>query len=189
MVAESDYDFVVKAAKKFNFEFFSIGGNVAFRKAKANTQELAEIYPCKMIIDYNISYDITGLAGEVKVRTLDIGKATKIEVKKKNNATFSIGGKAKPLISSQSYVYIDSSIETQKDAESRAEYLLEDMAYRLGSLRMTFVGLPEFVPGRFVVLKDFGEGISNKYYITDVIHSYPDEGKFVTVLVGKAATI
>ena len=34
MVAESDYEFVVKAAKKYNYEFFVSGGNVYFRKAK-----------------------------------------------------------------------------------------------------------------------------------------------------------
>lgn len=189
MVAESDYEFVVKAAKKFNFEFFSIGGNVAFRKAKANTQELMEITPSNAILSYDISYDITGLSGEVKVRTLDIGKASKIEVKKKNNSKFSLGGKAKPLISAQSYVYIDSTIETQKDAEQRAEYLLEDISYRLGSIRMTMVGLPELVPGRFVTLKNFGAGISNKYYITDVIHRYSAGSKFVTEIEGKASTL
>ncbi len=189
MVAESDYDFVVRAAKKFNYEFFSIGGNVTFRKAKSNTQELAEIYPSGMILSYDISYDITGLAGEVKVRTLDIGKASKIEVKKKNSSTFSLGGKAKPLISSQTYVYIDSTIETQQDAENRANYLLEDMSYRFGSIRMTLIGLPELVPGRFVVLKDFGEAVSNKYYITDVSHTYLFGGKYVTIIEGKAATL
>ena len=76
MVAESDYDFVVKAARKFNFEFFTIGGNVAFRKAKSNTQELAEITPSEMILSYNVGYDLTGLVGSVVVRTLDIGKAS-----------------------------------------------------------------------------------------------------------------
>ena len=189
MVAESDYDFVVRAAKKFNYEFFSIGGNVTFRKAKSNTQELAEITPSNMILSYDISYDITGLAGEVKVRTLDIGKASKIEVKKKNTGKFSLGGKAKPLISSQSYVYIDSSIETQKDAETRAQYLMEDISYRLGSLRMTLVGVPELVPGRFIKLKDFGDAISNKFYITDVNHKLADGGKFITIIEGKASTL
>ncbi len=189
MVAESDYDFVVKAAKKFNFEFFTIGGNVAFRKAKANTQELAEFTPSNIILSYDISYDITGLAGEVKVRTLDIGKASKIEVKKKNAGKFSLGGKAKPLISAQSYVYIDSTIETQQDAETRAEYLLEDISYRLGSLRMTIVGLPEMVPGRFITLKNFGDAVSNKFYITDVTHKYSHGGQFITILEGKASTL
>ncbi|MBQ7425481.1 MAG: phage late control D family protein [Lachnospiraceae bacterium] len=189
MVAESDYDFVVKVAKRFNYEFFSLGGNVAFRKAKSNTQPLAEITPHYSILDYNIGYDITGVVGEVKVRTLDVGKGTKIEVKKKNSGKFSMGSKAKPLISSQQYVYIDSSIESQTDAERRAEYILEDMSYRLGHITMTLRGMPEFVPGRFVTLKGFGDGASNNYYITDVKHEYMGGGRYVTVLEGKAATL
>ena len=188
MVAESDYDFVVKAAKKFNFEFFTIGGNVAFRKAKSNTQELAEITPSNMVLSYNVGYDITGQVGNVVVRTLDIGKASKIESKKKNTATISIGNKAKPRVSGQSYVYIDSTIETKNDADIRAEYLLEDMAYRLGHITMTLRGMPEFVPGRFIKLKGFGEAISNTYYITDVIHEFNQGGGYITTIEGKAST-
>ncbi len=189
MVAESDYEFVVKAAKKFNYEFFAIGGNIAFRKAKANTQVLMEITPSLMIHNCDISYDITGLVGEVKVRTLDIGKANKIEVKKKNANKFSLGSKAKPLVSGQSYVYIDSSIETQADADNRASYIMEEMSYRFGSIRMTLDGMPEIVPGRFVELKGFGDGASNKFYITDVTHVYALGGRYVTTIEGKASTL
>ncbi|WP_029322089.1 phage late control D family protein [Butyrivibrio sp. AE3004] len=189
MVAESDYDFILKAARKFNYEFFSIGGNVVFRKAKANTQELAEIRPSNMIMSYEISYDITGIVGEVAVRTLDIGKASKIESKKKNTGKISIGSKAKPIVSGQSFVYIDSSIESKTDADNRASYILEDMSYRLGHLRMTLCGMPELVPGRFVTLKGFGEAASNKFYITDVIHEYEFEGKYLTTIEGKASTL
>ena len=189
MVAESDYDFVVKAAKKFNFEFFTIGGNVTFRKAKSNTQELAEITPSDMILTYNVGYDLTGLVGNVVVRTLDIGKASKIESKKKNQGTISIGNKAKPLISNQTYVYIDSSIETKSDADTRAEYLLEDMSYRFGHITMTLRGMPEFVPGRFIKLKGFGEAVSNSYYITDVIHEFNQGGQYTTTIEGKASTL
>ena len=188
MVAESDYEFVVKAAKKFNYEFFTIGGNVAFRKAKANTQELGNIVPHNSILSFDIGYDITGVVGEVVVRTLDIGKSSKIEVKKKNGNKFSLGSKAKPLISGQSYVYIDSAIESQKDAENRASYILEDTSYRLGTLQMTLKGMPEFVPGRFVVLKDFGDGASNKFYITDVTHEY-NGFTYTTTIYGKASTL
>ncbi len=189
MVAESDYEFVVKAAKKFNYEFFTVGGNIAFRKAKANTQVLMDIVPSGMIHSYDVGYDITGVVGDVKVRTLDIGKASKIEVKKKNANKFSLGGKAKPLVSGRSYVYIDSAIETQTDADNRAAYLLEEISYRLGSLTMILNGMPELVPGRFVELKGFGDAVSNKFYITDVSHEYEMEGRFVTTIVGKASTL
>ena len=187
MVAESDYEFVIKAAKKFNYEFFTIGGNVVFRKAKANTQELGNIVPHSTIISFDIGYDITGVVGQVVVRTLDIAKASKVEVKKKNANKFSLGSKAKPLISSQSYVYIDSAIESQKDAENRAAYILEETSYRLGSLKMTLKGIPEMVPGRFIVLKDFGDGASNKFYITDVTHEY-NGLIYTTTIYGKAST-
>ncbi|MCR5403083.1 MAG: hypothetical protein K6E91_04590 [Butyrivibrio sp.] len=189
MVAESDYEFIAKTAKKFNFEFFAVGGNVAFRKAKMNTQVLMDIIPHPCVLGYEIGYDITGVVGEVKVRTLDIGKSKKIEVKKKNTGKVSLGSKAKPLISSQAYVYIDSAIESQKDAENRAEYILEDISYRLGHIHMELKGLPELVPGRFIQLKDFGDGISNKYYITDVTHEYYLNGNFKTTIEGKAATL
>jgi phage protein D len=188
MVAESDYEFVVKAAKRFNFEFFTIGGNVVFRKAKSNTQEMGEIIPHSSILSFDVGYDITGVVGNVIVRTLDIGKAGKVEVKKKNANTFSIGSKAKPLIKDQTYVYIDSAIESQNEAESRAEYILEDTSYRLGSLKMTLKGIPELMPGRFISLKGFGTAVSNKFYITDVTHEY-DGFKYTTTIYGKASTL
>ena len=189
MAAESDYDFVVKAAKRFNYEFFSIGGNVVFRKAKLNTQSLGTITPHSSIISFDIGYNITGVVEEVAVRTLDIGKGTKVEVKKKNGGNFSIGSKAKPLVSGQSYVYIDSAIESQADADARANYILEDMAYRLGRLRMTLKGMPEFVPGRFITLKGFGDAVSNTYYITDVIHEYYGNDGYTTTIEAKASSI
>ena len=189
MVGESDYDFVVRAAKKFNFEFFSVGGNVVFRKAKLNNQVLAEIYPHSSIVSYNIAYDLTSVVGDVKVRTMDIGKGNKIEAKKKNSGKFSIGSKAKPLVTGQSYVYIDSAIESQSDADQRAEYILEDISYRFGKLRMELRGMPEFVPGRFVTLKGFGEAVSNTFYITDVTHEYYAGSKYFTIIEAKAATL
>ena len=189
MAGESDYDFVTRCARRFNYEFFSIGGHVTFRKAKLNTQPLIEITPHVTVLDYDVTYDITGVVGEVKVRTMDVGKGSKIETKKKNSNKFSIGSKAKSLVSSQSYVYIDSSIESQADAEKRAEYLMEDISYRLGHIRMTLLGIPDIVPGRFITLKDFGAGISNNYYITDVTHEYMAGSRYVTIIEGKASTM
>ncbi|MBO4457640.1 MAG: phage late control D family protein [Butyrivibrio sp.] len=187
-VSESDYEFVVKAAKRFNFEFFVIGGNVVFRRAKSGAQEMGEIVPHSSVLSFDAGYDITDVVGNVIVRTLDIGKADKVEVKKKNSNKFSIGSKARPIINSQTYVYIDSSIESRNEAESRAEYILEDTSYRLGSLKMTLKGIPEFMPGRFLSLKGFGEAVSNKFYITDVTHEY-DGFEYTTTIYGKASTL
>ena len=63
------------------------------------------------------------------------------------------------------------------------------MSYRFGKLRMEFRGMPEFVPGRFVTLKGFGEAVSNTFYITDVVHEYYAGSKYYTIIEGKAATL
>ncbi len=66
---------------------------------------------------------------------------------------------------------------------------MEDMSYRLGTLNMRISGIPEIVPGRFVKLTGFGEGISNTYYLTDVIHDFNSREGYTTTLIGKASTI
>ena len=55
MVAESDYEFVVKAAKKHNFEFFTECGQVYFRKAKSDTSILMEIGPATGMHSFDVS--------------------------------------------------------------------------------------------------------------------------------------
>ncbi len=45
MVNESDYEFVVRAAKRYNYEFFQLGGTVVFRKAKADGATLMALGP------------------------------------------------------------------------------------------------------------------------------------------------
>ena len=90
MVCESDYEFVVKAAKKYNFEFFSEQGNVYFRRAKSNSEILMELGPSTGLREFDIEYDITGLVEEIEARSMDNGKGKLIKAKKKFNNKISI---------------------------------------------------------------------------------------------------
>lgn len=192
MVSESDYEFVVKAAKKLNFEFYSVGGNVYFRKAKKVKDLLFEFDRTIMangLKSYSIEYDITGLVGNVEVRGTDVGKGKLIvSPKRKINNKISLGSKAKPLVSDQNKVYIDPTIHSKEEADFRASYIAEDIAYRFGTLDAKFRGLPELTPGFFISFKGFGDGIDNTFYLTEVRHSMTDEG-FYTFIKGKAASI
>lgn len=189
MTSESDYDFVVKAAKKFGYEFFSLGSNVYFRKAKDNAEVLLEITPECTIYSYDIEYDITGLVGAVEVRGVDVDKGSMVKSKVKNTNKLSLGSKAKSLISGQTKVYIDTSTDTKENADIRANSLMEDMSYRLGSLQMDVIGIPELLPGSYVEVSGIGSAISNKFYLTEVIHSVDMDGNFITRIIGKAATL
>ncbi|MDE5590540.1 MAG: hypothetical protein K2J60_15615 [Acetatifactor sp.] len=189
MVCESDYEFVVKAAKKFNYEFFSIGGTVYFRKAKNNKEILMEAGPGYGLKSYDVGYDLTGIVGKVEVRGMDVGKSKMISSSKKLQNKISQGNKAKPLVSKTQKVYIDPTVSSQKDAGYRAEYLMEDISYRLGTLEAEFIGLPELTPGRFLKIKGLGTAASNTFYLVTVRHIMDSQRKYVTKVVGKAASM
>lgn len=188
MVAESDYEFVVKAAKKFNYEFFSIGGYVYFRKAKSDPDILIELGPHTTMRSVNLTYDITGLAGSVEVRGMDVGKSKVISSQKKINNKISLKTKAKGLVSSVERVYLDPTVRAKEDADYRAEYLSEDIAYRFGTLKAVFQGLPEIIPGRFISLKLLGDDMDMKFYVVSVRHVMNDDG-YVTHITAKSCNL
>ena len=134
MTAESDYEFVVKAAKKYNYEFFIDRGVVRFRKAKSVSDTLAEIGVGSGILSFHTEYSITGLVGKIEARTMDAGQGKLISSEKKREGTISTSGKAEGLIGKAAKVYIDPTIKNTGDAETRVSYLMEQMSYRLGSL-------------------------------------------------------
>ncbi|MBR5969443.1 MAG: phage late control D family protein [Lachnospiraceae bacterium] len=189
MVYESDYEFVVKAAKKYNYEFFVSQGVVYFRKAKNNASTLLELGPRRGLIDFHIGYDITGLVGNIEVRNADAGKGKLMNAKKKRQGKISGGNKARQLIDKQTKVYIDPTAANKGEAEQRAEYLMEDMSYRFGTLEATVIGLPDLLPGCYVDIKGLGKSASNKFYLTGVRHEMEHTGRFTTQITGKAAKL
>ncbi len=189
MVGESDYEFVVKVAKKYNMDFFIHAGQVVLRTAKSDSSTLMEITNEASIQYLNVEYDITSQVGLVEVRGLDAGKAKVLTGKAKNSNKLSQGNKAKSLISNSTYVYLDPSATSTEEAQYRAKYIQEDRTYRLATLELTMVGIPELVPGRFIKLKGFGTGVDNNYYIQTLRHTLNSEGMFQTKIVGKAASV
>lgn len=189
MVGESDYEFVVKAAKKFNFEFFTISGNVLFRPAKANTDPLIELGPSTGLKHFDVEYDITGLVGNIEVRSLDVGKAKQISATTKLSNKISYGGKATGLLKNSKKVYIDPTAAAQADCQNRLNYLVEDISYRFGTLTAELIGLPELLPGRFIILKGLGKGPDNTFYLQKVIHTMDTDNGYQTKIIAKAAKL
>ncbi len=186
MVGESDYEFIVRAAKKFNYEFFCVGGSVYFRSARADSSTLISITNHAKVFNLNVSYDVTGLVNKVVVRGLDAGKAKVISSQAVNTNKISAKPMARSLISNSEYVYIDPTVTAIVDAQRRSWYLHDTMAYKFGSLDMEIMGLPEVVPGRFINLDKFGSTVSNEFYVTTVQHRLPTTGRYTTRIMGKA---
>ena len=189
MVNESDYEFVVRAAKRFNYEFFQSNDTILFRKAKSDDKDLIEIGPFDGMTAFEIGYDVTGLAGKVEVRNVDVAKGKMFSSNKKLEGKMSEGNIAKQLVNKQTKVYIDPTAASKKDAEYRADYLMEQMSYRFGTLEADTIGLPEIVPGKFLQVKDLGKGASNRFYINSVRHSMSEDTTYETHISGSAASL
>ncbi len=188
MVCESDYEFVVKVAKRYNFEFFSIGGDVYFRPAKENKEELIELGAATGMRNMSVEYDMTGLVSKVEVRSVDVGKGKLVTSSQKINNKISQSSKAKQLLKSSKKVYIDPTVTSKEEAGYRANYLVEDMSYRYGTFEAELIGLPDLIPGRFVRLVSLGTSVENLFYLTSVRHVMAEDG-YLTYLTGKAAKL
>ena len=189
MVEESDYEFIVKAAKKFNYEFFVDRGVVHFRKAKSDASILMELGVGSGLVQFEIGYDITGLVGTVEVRAMNPGTGKVISSKKKLSNNLSTGSRAKGLVSGSSKVYIDPTVTTQEQADARAAYLAEEVSYRLGSLECTCPGIPDLAPGRFIKIAGLGVPVDNTFYVTSVVHDFRQDSGYQTRLIAKAAEV
>lgn len=189
MVAESDYEFVVKAAKKNNFEFFTECGEVHFRKAKSDTGVLMTIGPDTGMRSFDVSYDLTGLVEKVIVRGMDVSKAKLITSQQKVSNKISNGSKAKPLLKNSQKVYIDSTISSKEEADDRVDSLVESMSYRYGTLECNLLGIPELQPGHFIVLDSLGDQLKNKFYIQRIRHILSKDGSYETRITAVSASI
>lgn len=185
MVAESDYEFLVRAAKKFGFEAYTAGNVFNFIKAMSDSRVLIALQIGGGLLGFDISYEITGMVEQVEVRGMDTAKGKVISAKKKYQGKLSIGNKAKPLIKNTRYVFLDAGIRSQSRAQDRAGALMQEISCRLGMLKAECIGMPELVPGRFVKIKGLGKPAENTFYITKVRHVLNETKGYRSILYGK----
>lgn len=189
MVSESDYEFVVRAAKRYNYEFFVDRGKVLFRPAKSDTSLLIKMGSRTGLRGFHIQYSITGVVGKIEARAMDPGKGEVISAGSSFNNTISTASKAKQLVGKGAKVYLDASITSKEEAEARVASLMEQMSYRLGSLEADCVGIPDLVPGRFIEVTGMGVPVDNQFYLTAVTHDFTSDGGYRTHIEGCAAQI
>ena len=189
MVNESDYEFVVRAAKRYNYEFFVDRGKVIFRPAKNDTSILMKMGSRSGLRGFHIAYSVTGVVGEIEARAMNPGNGKVISANSKFNNTISTGSKAKRLVGKSAKVYVDASITSSEEAQSRVASLMEKMSYRVGSLEGSCVGIPDLVPGQFIEVTGMGVPVDNTFYLTTVKHDFNSDMGFGTRIEGCAAQI
>lgn len=183
MNSESDYEFLLRAAKKFNCEFFTSLGTVYFRKFREDADIIAELSPGEGVRSWDISYNMTGLVEIVEVRGTDDASGSPLNLKSKLPMKFGKKSRAKDFIKGTRKVYIDPSIKDKTEGEHRLAQICSNIAERFGDLTIRTVGIPDLSPGNYILLSGFGDGVDNRFYIRTVEHRLGDDG-FETTLSG-----
>ena len=188
MYDESDYEFVVRAAKRFNYDFFVVAGEVNFFPAKLVFLPFMKLTPKDSMRSVSVTYDIAGMVGGVEVRNMDPDKGIPIVGKKKMPNKLSGGPIVKTIVKPQTKVVVDNSIRDTVDAAARADFIADQESYRFGTIEAEFVGIPDIPPAVFVQFDGLGSTVDNSFYITRVRHIM-DKAGYITRVTGRAASL
>ncbi len=179
MTDETDYEFCVRAAKKFNYEFFCHCGTIYFRAAKSEKEPLITL-SLMGLFSIDIEYTNVGITESVEVKAMDPGKEKLISnvQNNSNSKIFQFKGSKR--------VFVDPTVHNEKEAEYRAKYLLEENSYKHCTLKASMVGIPELTPGRFFLMLFTEKNELKTFYLTEVKHFFDGNGTFSTQIVARS---
>lgn len=176
MTDESDYDFLVRVAKKMGCEFFVSQNVLYFRKKRGKTEPIMSISHKNAIIDLEANFNIMGMVKSVEMRSLNNASGEVIIGKSQSNTAYYNSTAASKIIENASKIIIDSTINSESEAKDRADVELDDIIWKFGIYKVEVIGIPELIPGRFVTIKDLGKNINKNVYITKVEHVINNRG-------------
>ena len=175
---ESDYDFVVRLAKKLNYDFYINAGKLYYRSVKKRDRNVTMKYHINEYIKhFEFRFSLKDVVKSVTVRTNDETDPTKIfegtatgYSNSVENGNVTAGSVSKLLTDRNAKTILDYSVSSVSEAKERAEAELTAEAFFLGSGHVLTPGIPELFPGSVVEVEGFGELYDRKYYVTKVKH-------------------
>ena len=191
---ESDYDFIVRVAKKMDYVFYMINGDVYFEpKNKRNKQTLMfEFNINELLLALKLHTTMRNQVRSVTVRANDEKNPNNtIESKASGYSYLAQPGtgqasRISPAITARVMkTVIDPAAGSVEKAKELADSLMNELSYGMVSATVSTVGIPDFIPGSIVSLTGFGSGFDTKYYVKKVIHKIRDR-KYTTDCVLEA---
>lgn len=184
---QSDYEFIIDIAKKINYEFYIINGEVHFTEIGKDKTSLIELKYGDDIIEFSRSVSLNDQFIEVTVKGNNEEDPSKpFEHTAKSIKTIGKGSKgakelAKVFTKTAKKTIIDTSIGSKEEAKIRAEAELMKISLKLSKGEIKILGLPEIVPGKFITLKGLGKNFDGDYYVLKTTHKVY-QGTYYTIL-------
>ena len=174
---ESDYDFVQRLAQGTGKEFYVFAGKVYYEERSRNPDLLITLAPQGGGI-LSFSSRITYIDKQFTV----IGR--KKDSKEQIIRTRSYRSefvKESVLSSMAPIVHESPSIQTEAAAEKWLDDAIKKEKEKGLEASVQCIGLPEFIPGRYLACENIGTPFDRKYFIESVEHSF-GSGGFTTEL-------
>ncbi len=184
---ESDYDFVVRLAKRLNYSFYIHLGKAYFVPFGNDRTVIFEITPKIRLTEFSIETSLRKRVSKVIVVNndeKDEKKRIKSEVSSVNVLESGSSSKAaanRAITSDMVKTITDPAATTAEIAKNIAQAEIDRMSYSSVEGTVETVGLPELYPGVFAAVSGFGSAFEKDYYIKKVTHRLYGE-KFTTTL-------
>lgn len=175
---ESDYEFVLRIAKKLNYLFFVVNGKVIFKSQSSLKENCLSISPGPYLMNFKRVISLNEQIKKVKVVNNDESDPTKtIEGSADNITTVGKGSKSASDISNvignnMEKIIVDHEATSVALANARAKAELESLSMKFASGEFELIGVPDVVPGKFVTVDLLEDTLNNDYFITQVIHEF-----------------
>ena len=178
---QSDYEFVAGLAKKLNYLFYVVNDEVNFIKYPTGDADI-EIEPSVDMLNFSREVTLSDQVNTVIVRSNDEKDAEKPIEGKASTLKNKVGdgeqsaSDAKIIDDKKVVVIIDNTVNSQEEAEKRAQAELErlSMGFAKGSFELS--GIPEIEPGTYVKVEGFNKDLNGKYFVTEVRHEVNGSG-------------
>lgn len=173
----SDYDFVTReliGTGKADREFFVLADKAYFRKPKSVEAPVISLGIQKGLYHFERS---SGYINDV-VEVVGCDPAGKKQISGTASAK-SPDQQAAALPEPGRRILPAPDAVTEAQAKARAKALAERLVAKNQTGRITCVGIPQIVPGRYIKIDGMDSMLDKKYYVTEVEHQLGGEG-FVT---------
>lgn len=184
---ESDYDFIVRLARKLNCLFYLQAGKAIVAKRTALRKATAVEYAVgDYLQSFKMQLSLKNKVRKVVVRANDeTDPAQVVEGESDSYQKLTEDGSAQTgafsaiLPARAARVVIDPSVASKAEAKARADALLYELYADLMAGSVLTPGLPEVFPASTVSVSGFGAPYDKKYFVRRVTHALQD-GVFTT---------
>ena len=186
-----DYEFMCLLAEMYNMQFFVVDGEIIFDSLMSDTKPILTLTLGVNLLSFSKTLTLRKQVGKVIIYGIDpktkkpiSGEASSV------GASGASGKQASELSSSYKDVVekeVNLFVSTPEECTKLAQARFDARAFDFICGRGRCIGIPELIPGRYIMLEGMDKRSSDIYFITKVSHSFSSDQGYYTSFEVKGA--